>query len=286
MKRIKQLGFLLLIGITISSCKHSKLLKNPDLDTKYKAAIAYYNEKDYSRALQLFDQMMGAIRATDKAEDLYYYYSYSYYHQKDYTLASYYFKRYYSSFPNSKRAQECLFMSAYCNFLNSPRYSLDQSSTYEAIKELQLFMNVYPRSKRVPECNDLIDQLRMKLELKDYKIAKLYFRMRDYAAAITSFFNILKEFPETVHREEILYLVVKSYSKYAQLSVTGKQFERHTNTTIAFQDFFKEFPASKFAGEVKELNEKSMEHLQQLIDKNKDVVEQESKRVILKKDGL
>ena len=286
MKRIKQLGFLLLIGVAISSCKHSKLLKNPDLDTKYKAALEYYNEKDYSRALQLFDQMMGAIRATDKAEDLYYHYAYSYFHQKDYTLASYYFKRYYVSFPKSKRAEECLFMSANCYSLNSPRYSLDQTSTNEAIKELQLFMNIYPQSKRVPECNDLIDELRVKLEMKDYKIAKLYYRMKDYAASITTLFNILKEFPETVHREEILFLVVKSYSKYAHLSVTGKQFERHKNTTVAFQDFMKEFPASKFAGEAKELNEKSRDHLQRLIDKNKDVVEKESKRVILRNDGL
>jgi len=282
MKRIKQIGVIFLIGMAITSCQHSKLLKNPDMEVKYSAAIAYYNEKNFSRALQLFDQMMGAIRATDKAEDLYYYYAYCYYHQRDYTLGSYYFKRFYTSFPKSKRAEECLFMSAYCNYKNSPVYSLDQTSTYDAIDELQLFMNIFPKSKRVPECNDLIDQLRAKLEMKDYKIAKLYFRMGDYAAAITSLFNILKEFPETIHREEILFLVVKSYSKYAHLSVTGKQFERHKNTTMAFQDFMKEFPASKFAGEAKELNKKSKEALQELFDKNKDVVEKESKRVILK----
>ncbi|MFH1296050.1 MAG: outer membrane protein assembly factor BamD [Bacteroidota bacterium] len=278
MKRIRQFGFIFLIGIAAFSCKHSKLLKNPDLDTKYQAAIVYFNEQDYSRALQLFDQMMGAIRATDKAEDLYYYYSYCYYHQKDYTLASYYFKRYYTSFPNSKRAEECLFMSAYCNYLNSPVYSLDQTSTTDAIKELQLFMNIYPKSKRIPECNDLIDKLRAKLELKDYKITKLYYRMGDYAAAITGFHNILKEFSETVHREEILFLVIKSYSKYAHLSVKEKQYERHTNTTLAFQDFYKEFPTSKFAGEAAELSEKSRELLQYMVNKNKDLVEKQSKR--------
>jgi outer membrane protein assembly factor BamD len=282
MKWIKQSTFLILLVSTIVSCKHSRLLKNPDLDTKYNAAIAYYNEKDYSRALQLFDQMMGAIRATDKAEDLYYYYSYCYFYQKDYTLASYYFKRYYTSFPNTSRAEECLFMSAYCNFLNSPSYSLDQTSTNDAIKELQLFMNIYPKSKRVPECNDLIDKMRAKLEMKDYKIAKLYYRMKDFAAAIMTFHNILKEYPETVHREEILFLVIKSYAKYASLSVKEKQYERFTNTTIAFQDFYKEFPASKFAGEAAELNEKSKEVLQRMVDKNKGLVEQESKRVRFK----
>jgi outer membrane protein assembly factor BamD len=282
MKRIKQTGLYLLLLVAVVSCKHSKLLKNPDIDTKYNAAVDYYNNKDYSRALQLFDQIMGAIRATDKAEDLYYYYAYSYYHQKDYTLASYYFKRFYTNFPNSSKADECLFMSAYCNYMSSPVYSLDQSTTHEAIKQLQLYMNIFPNSKRIPECNDLIDQLRAKLELKAYKIAKLYYRMGDYAAAITSFHNILKEFPETVHREEILFLVVKSYAKYAELSVSGKQFKRHQAATMAFQDFIKEFPTSKFAGEAKELNSKSKEHLDKLIDKKKGVIEEESKRVIYK----
>jgi len=282
MKRIKQIAFLVLILLTVVSCKFNKLLKNPDLDTKYNAAIALYNEKDYSRALQLFDQMMGAIRATDKAEDLYYYYSYCYFHQKDYTLASYYFKRYYTSFPNTSRAEECLFMSAYCNYLNSPSPTLDQESTYEAIKDLQLFMNIYPKSKRVPECNDLIDKLRAKLEIKEYKIAKLYYRLKDYAAAIMTFKNILKDYPETIHREEILFLVVKSYAKYAELSVKEKQYERYTNTTVAFQDFYKEFPASKFAGEASELNEKSRQELLNLVNKNKDLIEKQSNRVRFK----
>jgi len=143
-------------------------------------------------------------------------------------------------------------------------------------------MNIYPKSKRVPECNDLIDKMRAKLEMKDYKIAKLYYRMKDFAAAITTLHNILKEYPETVHREEILFLVIKSYAKYADLSVKEKQYERYSNTSIAFQDFYKEFPASKFAGEAAALNEKSREEIQKMVNKNKDVVEKESKRVRLK----
>ena len=46
---------------------------------------------------------------------------------------------------------------------------LDQTNTYDALKELQLFINTYPNSSRIPECNDLIDKLRTKLEYKDYQ---------------------------------------------------------------------------------------------------------------------
>jgi len=66
------------------------------------------------------------------------------------------------------------------------------------------------------------------------------------------------------------------------MSVKEKQYERFTNTTVAFQDFYKEFPASKFAGEAAELNDKSREEIQKMVNKNKDVVEKESKRVRFK----
>ena len=274
---------LLVVGLVILiSCKFSKVLKNPDLEVKYEAAIRYYEEKDYSKALQILDQMMTAVKATDKAEDIYFYYAYCYFHQKDYTLASYYFKRFYSNFPNSARAEECLFKSAYCNFLNAPVYSLDQSNTNEAIKELQLFINIYPKSKWIPECNDLIDKSREKLEMKDYKIAKLYFRMGDYAAAIMSFQNILNDFPETIHREEILFLILKSYHKYAMLSVREKQYERYTGTSVAFQDFIREYPVSKFADEAKGLNIRAQEELKRMAEKDKELIDKESKRVIFK----
>ncbi len=152
----------------------------------------------------------------------------------------------------------------------------------EAIKELQLFINIYPHSKRVPECNELIDKSREKLELKDYKIAKLYYRMGDFAAAIISFQNILKDFPESVHREEILFHILKAYHKYALLSVKEKQYERFSSTSLAFQDFIKEYPVSKFFGEAKTLNDRTKEELKQLVEKDKALIEKESNRVLFK----
>jgi outer membrane protein assembly factor BamD len=231
------------------------------VDEKYEKAVALYNAKDYARALQLFDQLSGAMRATDKAQRIAYMYAYCYYNQNDYTLGSYYFKRYASSYPNSVEAEECTFMGAYCNFLNSPEYSLDQSTTYEALKDLQLFTNSYPKSKRVSECNDLMDQLRMKLELKDYKIAKLYYRMEDYAAAIQSFNNLLKDFPDSPHREEIMFLIVKSYYRYARESVFEKQKDRQSKAITAYNEFIAQFPESKYLAEASALNEKTKKEI-------------------------
>jgi outer membrane protein assembly factor BamD len=244
------------------------LLKSDDNEKKYAMALQLYNEKDYSRALQLFDQLMGIMRATDKAQKIYYNQAYCYYYSKDYTMASYYFKRFSSNFPNTREAEECTFMSAYCNCLNSPEYSLDQTTTHDAIKELQAFINTYPESKRIPECNDLIDKMREKLETKDFKIAQLYYRMDDYLAAITSFNNILKDYPDTQKKEEILFLIFKSYNKYAVQSIDWKKKERIMKAFTAYNDFATLYPSSQFIAEAKSMKEKSQKELKLLGLKN------------------
>jgi len=242
---------------SFTSCTFQKIVKSGTVDEKYDAAIKLYTQKDYSRALQLFDQLIGAMRATDKSQKIYYYYSYCYYNMRDYTLASYYFKRYTTNFPNTPEAEECMYMSAYCNYMNSPEYSLDQTTTYDALKDLQLFTNTYPASKRVSECNDLMDKLRMKLEMKDYKLGKMYYRMDDYAASIKVFSNILKEHPDSPHREEVLFLVVKSYYRYAKESIEERQKDRHSGVVLAYNELVSQYPNSKYAREAAELKELS-----------------------------
>ena len=265
--------------LSFSACKFQKIVKSGSVDEKYEAALKLFAQKDYSRALQLFDQLTGAMRATDKSQKIAYYYAFCYYNQKDYTLASYYFKRYTTNYPNSAEAEECMFMSAYCNFLSSPEYTLDQTVTYDALKDLQLFTNTYPTSKRVSECNDLIDKLRLKLEQKDYKIAKLFYRMDDYAASIQMLNNILKEFPDTPHKEEVLFLVFKSYHKFAKESIFEKQKDRHTKAIVAYNDFVAQYPQSKFLAEAADLKERSKKELESIYNRDQIKANQESTRV-------
>jgi outer membrane protein assembly factor BamD len=76
--------FCLLLPVFLAtSCKFQKLLKSNDAEKKYEMALQLYNEKDYSRALQLFDQLMGVMRATDKAQKIYYCQAYCYFYSKD-----------------------------------------------------------------------------------------------------------------------------------------------------------------------------------------------------------
>lgn len=213
---------------------------------KYEAAIGYFEKKDYYRALQLYDQLIPIYRGTERAEKMAYYYAYCYYYQEDYIMGAYYFKRFAETYPRSQYAEECFFMGAYCNYLNSPAYSLDQTTTTDAIKDLQSFVNTYPTSDRVGRANELLDVLRAKLEMKAYNIANLYFNMEDYQAAIVSFQNLMKDYPDSPHREEVLFKIVESYYKYADKSFAQKQEERFQAVISSYNDLKALYPESKY----------------------------------------
>jgi len=126
----------------------------------------------------------------------------------------------------------------------SPRSSLDQSATFQAIDELNLFMNLYPNSNLVDSCNTLLDELRIKLEKKSFDLAQLFLKTAKYKAAIVTFENTLVDFPDTDYKEEILFNSLKAHYKLALNSVDSKKEERLKDTMKAYVKFADSLPNS------------------------------------------
>lgn len=226
--------------------KFNKLVKSSDMDAKYVAAVKYFDKEEYTRALTLFEELMGVYRGTSKGEEVHYYYAYCSYNLSDYIVAGYQFRNFVRNFPTSKHAEECAYMNAYCFYLNSPEYSLDQIDTKLAIKEFQRFTSQYPQSTRIQECNDILDKLRGKLERKSYENSMLYYNMSDYKASIVAFGNHLKDFPGSSHVEELNYLIIRSYYLLALNSIESKKQERFKAAADHYIKFLDNFPKSEY----------------------------------------
>lgn len=250
--------------LLVSCSNYNRILKGNNHDLQLETASKLYEKGSYSKALQLLDELLPFYRGTDKAEKILFMYAYCYYNQGDYEMASYHFKSFSNTFPTSPKAEECLFMNAYCYFYNSADYSLDQTNTQRAIDELQLFINIYPRSKHIEESNNLIDELHLKLETKDFEIAKLYYNMAEYKAAVISLGNVIKDFPTTFYKEESLFLIVKSNYLLAKKSIDSKKYERYKSTVDAFAIFAAKFPESKYLKEAQSISNSAQKELKNL----------------------
>lgn len=245
---------LLVFTILLTGCSnYNRILKGNDMDAKMDAAVRYYNKGDYYKALPLFEELITVYRGTRKAEKTYYYYAYTNYRLEDYQAAAYDFDNFRKTFPSSEYTEECAFMHAYCYFQDSPIYSLDQTNTMTAINELQLFADRYPNSTRISEANDLIDQLRDKLETKTYETAKLYYNMESYKAASTTFKNLLHDFPSTQYRETALFLTYKAAYLFAEGSIDSKREGRYNEALRSFGEFSIAFPESKHMKEANDI---------------------------------
>ncbi len=265
LKKASPAVLLLFILTVFAGCsKYQRILKSNDFEQKFDMAKVYYDNGKYQKAFPLFEELITVFRGTSKAEDVYYYYAYCNYHLGDYMLAGYHFDNFVRTFPRSSRAEDAQFMNAKCYFLDSAEPSLDQASTTKAIDELQLFVNKYPESPKVDECNELMDRLRYKLETKSYDGAKLYYRLGEYKAAIFALRNTLTEFPDTKFREEISFMILRSSFLLANNSVDEKKVERFEQTLRECDEFKERFPRSKNVKEAENIKENSKKELEKI----------------------
>jgi len=258
----KKLGYILVITLIFSSCsKYQKLLKSSDYESKYKMGVMYYEKGDFARAYNLLEELHGIYKGTKRAEKVYFYLAGSHFGKKEYIMAGYHYGMFARTYPSSEYTEEAFFKSAYCAYLNASSASLDATYTLDGIKSLQLFIDKYPQSKHVTESNNLIDELRNRLEEKAYNNAVLYYNISDYKAAVIALKNVIVDFPDTKYREDILYLVVKSSFTLAEKSIPKKQNERYQKTIDEYYVFADEFPESKKAKDVEKIYNKSRKFL-------------------------
>jgi len=256
---------ILLIAVSvllISGCsKFSKIQKSTDMEAKYNAAVEYYEKKKYFQALQLFEELITVFRGTGKAEDTYFYYSECYFQTGEYTVAAYHYNNFYQTFPSSPKAEEALFKNAFCYYLDSPPSTLDQKNTLDAIRQFQLFINRFPKSDKVQQCNQLIDELRFKLETKDFNNARLYMRRGNNKAAMVAFQNLIKDYPATTYKEESMFYILKSSFDFAGQSIESKKLERYQAAMENYLKLVDTFPESRFLKEAEKIYNDSRQKL-------------------------
>lgn len=240
-----------LVSLLFIACSDmAKIMKSSDYELKIRKANELYEAKKYMQAQLIYEDVMPVIKGTADYESLYYKWAYCHYNLKDYANAENLFKGFLENFPNSAKAEEIEFMRAFCFYKQSPKPELDQTTTNKAISFLQTFAETHPTSIRSKEALSMIDGLRKKLEIKDFKSADLYYNMGFYKAAATAFTELLNNYPDSEKGDQYKIMAIKSWFKYAENSYEVKQAERFEKVLNECADFVDRFPDSDLAQDV------------------------------------
>ena len=245
------------LGSFVFSCSdYQKLLNSDDTSVKYKEAEVYYKNGEYRKANRLFEQIIPKYRGKPQAQRIIFFFADSYFQIKSYYLAAYQYENFIKSYPKSQRVQEASFKAAMSYYFQSPKFSLDQDDTYTAIEKLQVFLNLYPDSEYADRANQMIAELQEKIEKKNFEIAKQYYTIRDYKAAIKANDNFISSFPGTKFREEALYTKFISSYQIAINSINTKKEDRLEDLIQQFNTIIRYYPESLFLEDLEKKIEK------------------------------
>ena len=272
---LKKLTLIVLVGLALSSCnkEYNKAMKSTDKDEIFNIATQLYNQGKYNEAIELYDRISTFFVGTEQAADIAYNTADSHFKDENFKLAGHLFKNFSGSYPMDKRAEEALYLSAFSYYKDSPKYNLDQTSTFTAIDELQGFINSYPNSDHVNDANKYITELRQKLELKAFEIGKVYYKTMKYKAAGVAFDNMVDEYPDSKFREEAMMYSLRSK---AELAINFSRLEnkdlRLQEARTQYRQLTKFYPNSQYKTEA----EKLLKNIEADLDKaKKDLAEVE-----------
>ncbi len=232
--------------LSFSSCSvYNKLLKEGDTETKYSEGKKYYDQKKYKKTIALFNNIYDDIIGTPREDTLLFYLGKSYYNDRDYATAQETFDSYRSRFTRSNFVEEAEFLYAMCHYRSVLPQEKDQTSTRQAIIAFNEYLNRYPQSEQTPFIHEMIEGLTEQIYFKTYMNSALYHKLGHYNAAITSMRAIIQDQPEIPYRQEMMYLIVRSWFDYAENSIFARQLERYMKMIDAYYNYQSEYPNSK-----------------------------------------
>lgn len=256
MQKIKKILFIILVFTVLGSCSEYHKVLNKGLNTdKYKMAVKLYDSGQYKKAIPLFEKLVGPYAGKPQMERIQYMIANSYYETGDYSLSSYYFSKFLTNYPKSTKADQAAFLSAKSYYLAAPKYSLDQQDTEKALAAFQDYIDRYPNSELAVEANKYYKDLVFRLEKKDFEVAKQYYHMEKYNAAITAFDTFNEDHLGSTLKEEAMYLKFKASYDLGMKSILVKKENRLKDAQLASAKFKRAFPTSDKLKEISQLND-------------------------------
>tara|TARA_B110000438_G_C15647280_1_gene578010 strand:+ start:5 stop:781 length:777 start_codon:yes stop_codon:yes gene_type:complete len=185
---------ILITGLFFTSCGKKNIQIEQDLSPHFDKGLRYFGKNKFMRAKDEFEYIIMTDPGSKLASESQYYKAESMFKMEEYTEASIAFDRYVRFSPDYKKIEKARYRICECAVFSSNSFQREQSQTYYALEQLQMFIEDYPKSSLVQDAEAKISDMRLKLALKDYEAGRMYLKLEEYAAALVYFKSVLNNY--------------------------------------------------------------------------------------------
>ena len=192
----KTVNFIFLI-LFLAGCAKENAHLEEDLLPRFEKAMKYFDKGKFSRSKDEFNYIIMADPGSKIAYESQYYMAESMFQLEEYAEASTAFDRYVRFSPINLKSEKARYRICECAINSSNSYQRDQSQTYYALEQLQMFIEDFPGSDLLGDAEAAMLSLRLKLARKDYEVGRMYLKLEEYEPALVYFQSVLNHYYDT-----------------------------------------------------------------------------------------
>lgn len=209
--------------LLLSACAKQKVYTGSE--DKFNAANELFNKKKYARAAELYGDVYFERSSVNLATALLRQ-AECYTKLNRFTDARESYEEFIQAFPKNKDIATAYYQVAFCLYEESFSPQYDQAETLACIGAFRTYLQKYPSDDRRDKALDYIRKAQYKLIEKKFNNGYIYYKMKDYSAALMYFREVI-ELGNTndLDRRSLYYASLLSY-RQKNLDAAGDYFSR------------------------------------------------------------
>jgi outer membrane protein assembly factor BamD len=136
------------------------------------------------------------------------------------------FREFLNFYPTHVRADYAQFKLGMAHYYQMRAPARDQTETREAVRELGIFVERYPRSQLIEEGRKRQREAKDRLADSELAVGQQYYRMKYYPGAIGRLKPLVESDPEYTNRDAAYYILAESLVGIQQPAAALPYFER------------------------------------------------------------
>ncbi len=232
---------IILVSVLVLSCSGVKVPASATLEERMDTGMRLFEKGKFFEAKTQFRIITLSHSGSVLADKAQFYLGECHFNMKEYILAASEYERLIKVYPSSEYVDDAKYKLGLSYYELSPKYSLDQEYTRQAIMHFQEFLEDFHSSSLVAQVEDYLQLARDKLAHKVFSSAEIYRKMHYYQAATIYYSKVLEEYYDTSYAPKALYW----------LGECNRRLEKYQAAMLAFDEFLNKYPKHEWNQRVK-----------------------------------